>query len=188
MHDLRTREEEHLPAGAAEPCHPVDLFAEHEEVLVEQADGVGRLATDEQRWAVEPLDGTHLVVVEAAGVQRVQAPRARCELADAEVFGGESPERRLGAHRALQRAVGVDEPRPDDRGLGVLVREGDQLVETVASLIVRLDPGVGVEQEEPATLGDAHARVVAATHAPVRLLDHAHVAELLADALERPVG
>ena len=35
---------------------PVDLLAEHEEVLVEEPDRVGRLAPHEQRRAVEPVD------------------------------------------------------------------------------------------------------------------------------------
>ena len=97
------REEEHLPAGTAEPCHPVDLLAEHEEVLVEQADRVGRLAPDEQRGAVEPLDLAHLVVVEAAGVERVQALRARRELADAR--GTRSRAARASARRAPSAAA-----------------------------------------------------------------------------------
>ena len=46
------REEQHLPAGPAEARQPVDLLAEHEEVLVEQPDRVGGLAPHEQRRAV----------------------------------------------------------------------------------------------------------------------------------------
>ena len=63
------------------------------------------------------------------------------------------------------------------------VGERDELVEPVAD-----DPGVGVEQEEVAAVGGAHAGVVAAAHAAVLLLDHAHLGEPLAHELERAVG
>ena len=132
---------------------------------------------------VEPVDLARLVVVEAAGVERVQPPRARRELADEEVLGREPPERRLAAHRALQRPVGVAQPRPDDGRLGMRVGERDEPLEPVAD-----DPGVRVEQEEVAAVGRAHAGVVAAAHAAVLLLDHAHVREALAHELERAVG
>ncbi len=183
VNDLRPGEEQHPPTRAPEARQPVDLFAEHEERLVEQADAVGRLPPDEQRGAREPVGVAGLVVGEAAHVERVQDRRARGELADAEVLGREAPHGGLGAYRTLQGAVLVQEPRTDHRGGGMRVGEGDQPVEPVVQ-----HPGVRVEQEPVATAGDAHAGVVAAAHADVRLLDHARLRKLRAHELERAVG
>ena len=181
--DLRAGIEPDVPPGSPEAEHPVRLLAEHEEVLVEEADGVGGLAPHEQRRAGDPVDFAGLVVVEAAGVERVQELRARSELADEEVLRGEAPDRRETARRALERPVGVHEPRPDDRRLGMLVGEGDQLLDRVAG-----HPGVGVEQEEVAAPRDAHAGVVARAHAQVVLLDEPRVRKALAHELAAPVG
>src|SRR5262245_34122813 len=50
------------------------------------------------------------------------------------------------------------------------------------------DPGIGVEQEGVPALRDAHARVVAAAHAAILLLDHARLRELLSHQRNRPVA
>ena len=115
--------------AAPEAVEPVGLLAEHEEALVEQPDLVGRLAPDEQRRAVERLDLARAVVVEAAAVEGVEELGARPELAQEEVLGREPPERRLAAHRALERAVRVGQPRADDGGTRMRVGERDQRVE-----------------------------------------------------------
>ena len=53
---------------------------------------------------------------------------------------------------------------------------------------VRDDPGIGVEEEEVATAGRAHAGVVAAAHPTVLLLDHAHLRKPFPHELERAVA
>jgi len=53
-------------------------------------------------------------VVEAGAVEGVQRPGARCELAEEEVLGAEPPHGREATHRALERPVRVQEPRPGD--------------------------------------------------------------------------
>ena len=104
--------EQHLPARLPEAVAPVDLLAEHEEALVEDADGVDGLAPDEQAGAAQVLRLAHGLVVEAAAVERVQRLRARSELAQEEVLGRDPPGRRVAADRPLQRPVRVEEPRP----------------------------------------------------------------------------
>ena len=68
--------------------------------------------------------------------------RARRELAQEEVLGGEPPERGEAPHGALQRPVGVAQPRRDHGSVLVRVREGDQPLERVVD-----EPGVGVDQQ-----------------------------------------
>src|SRR4051794_18793416 len=46
--DLRIGDERDLPAGVMEAIGPVGFLAEHEEVLVEEPDGVSGLAANEQ--------------------------------------------------------------------------------------------------------------------------------------------
>ena len=141
------REEQHLPAGPAEARQPVDLLAEHEEVLVEQPDRVGGLAADEQRRAVEPVDLGQLVVREVAAVERVQEARVRSELADEQVLRREAATasaRRAPTAAACRRcsaASGRRRPPPDAR------RRADEPVEPVAE-----HPGIRVEQEEVAAV------------------------------------
>ena len=140
VHGLRSREEEHVPARLVEAVAPVGLLAEHEEVLVEMPDLVGRVAADEQASAEEPVDLPHLVVVEAARVEGVQHARPRRQLAEKEVLGREPPQRRKRAGRALQRPVRIEEPRADDGGIRMLIREPGKLLEAVTD-----HPGVGVQ-------------------------------------------
>ena len=124
VHDLGAGEEQHVPAGAPEARHPVDLFAEHEEVLVEQPDGVGGLAPDEQRGAREPVGLAGASWSKPPDVERVQDAFDRGASLRMKRY---SVERRhnVGSARtrALQRAVRVQEPRPDDRGVGMRVGE-----------------------------------------------------------------
>ena len=118
VHALGAREEHDLPARLPEPVAPVRLLAEEEVVLVEEADLVDRLATNEHARAHHDLAIAHLVVVEATRVERVERPRSRRELAQEEVLGREPPQRREPAHRALQRPVRVQQARPERRPHG----------------------------------------------------------------------
>ena len=183
MHHLGAGEEVDAPAGLAEAVAPVGLLAEHEEVLVEESDLVRGVAPDEQAGTEEPVDLAHLVVVETALVEGVQRTRARRQLAQEEVLGREPPQRRKGARGALQRPVGVEQPRPDDGRIRVLVGEPRQLRDAVAG-----DPGIRVQQQEVAAGGEPHPGVVAAAHADVLLLDHARFREPPPDDLQRLVG
>ena len=143
--DLGVRVEPDRPAGPPEARLPVDLLAEHEEVLIEQADRIGGIAADEQRGAGQPIGLPRLVVREPPTYSGLSRLRARCELADEEVLGREPPERRLAADRALERAVGVLQLRADDRRVRVRRRRRRSDGRGVA-----FHPGVGVEQEEVA--------------------------------------
>src|SRR5262249_8968363 len=93
------------------------------------------------------------------------------------------PQGREAAHRPLQRAVRVLQPRPGDRDARVCVEIRRELLDAVAD-----DPGIRVEEERIRPLRRPHAGVVAAAHAAVLLLDHARLREALAHELERPVG
>src|SRR5438128_7685236 len=73
---LRAGIEEHLPPRPAKAVAPVHLLAHQEEVLVEAADGVDRLAPDEQTRPAEELRLANRFVVEARSVEGVQRPRA----------------------------------------------------------------------------------------------------------------
>ena len=92
---------------------------------------------------VERLDLARLVVGEAAAVERVQDAASA-----ARACGGRGTRSRgataSGSPRTERCSVpsGFSEPRPDDRGGGMRVGEGDQPLEPVAH-----DPGVRVEQE-----------------------------------------
>ena len=110
--------EEHLPAGLPEAVAPVDLFAHEEELLVETADRVHSLPPDEEACAEEIVRLTHRLVIEARAEERVERLGVRRELAQEEVLGGEPPGSRVTANRALERAVGIEEPRSDDAASG----------------------------------------------------------------------
>jgi hypothetical protein len=182
VHDLRVVHEDGLPARPAEPEHPVRLLAEHEEVLVEEPDVLRRRDPHEQRRPLQRLDLPRLVVVEAAAVERVEERRARREPAQEEVLGREPPERREAAHRPLQRAVRVGEPRAGDGDVRVLVEMVREPLDRVAD-----HPRVRVEQEGVAPACDTHAGVVARPHAAVLLLEQPHAREAVAHEPERAV-
>ena len=116
MDALGRRREDDRPAAVGRAAHPVDLLAEEEVTLVERADLLERRAPDEHARAHHPLHGALLVVGEATAVEGVQRLRPRRELAEVEVLRRDAPERREAADRALQRPVGVEEPRADDGG------------------------------------------------------------------------
>ncbi len=183
VHALGAREEEDLPAGLPEPVAPVGLLAEEEEVLVERADRVDRLPADEHAGAHHDLRLEHAVVGEAAGVERVQELRSRSQLAQEEVLRREPPGSREPAHRALQRPVRVREPRADDRGLRVLVRERHEPFERALG-----QPGVGVQDQDVAAGRDRETRVPARRKPSVLPLEDARGREELADDVGRPVG
>ena len=123
------------------------------------------------------------VVVEPAGVEPVQQARARRELAEEEVLGREPPERRDAAHRALQRAVRVQQPRADHRRLRMRVGVPDEAPERPLG-----HPGVGVQDQEVAARRDRHARVPAGGEPQVLLLDHPRVGKELANDVDRAVA
>src|SRR3954469_25842344 len=70
--ELRAGVEQHLPARLPKAVEPVGLLAEHEEILVEEANRVGGPAPDEEAGAHQELGLAYLVVVEARPVERVQ--------------------------------------------------------------------------------------------------------------------
>ena len=183
VHGLGAGEEEDTPTRLAEPVAPVGLLAEHEEVLVEQADLVRGVAADEQAGAEQPVDLAHPVVVEAALVEGVQGLRPRRQLAQEQVLGREPPEGWKRARRALQRPVGIEQTRSDDRRVRMLIRKPGELLGAVAD-----QPRIGVQQQEVAAGGEPHPRVVAAAHAEVLLLDHACLRKPPPNELDRPVG
>jgi hypothetical protein len=75
--------------------------AEHEEVLVEEANGVGSLTTHEQNRTLERLDLTRRVVIKPTAVERVQRPGVRRQLAQKQIFRRKPPDRREAPHGAL---------------------------------------------------------------------------------------
>ena len=183
VHHLGAGEEVDAPAGLAEAVAPVGLLAEHEEVLVEHPHLLHGLAPDEHASAHHELRLPHGVVVEPARIEGIERARPRAELAQEEVLRREAPHGREAAHRPLQRAVRVEQLRPDDRGLRVRLGEGGELLDRVAD-----GPGVRVEKQEIAARGHAHARVRAGAEAGVPLLDQPRLREAAAHELERPVG
>ena len=169
---FRTREEHHRPARLLEPVAPVRLLAEEEERLVEHADLVDRRPAHEQARTHQELRLANPVVVEALRVEGVQRARARGELPQEEVLGGEPPDGREAAYRPLQGAVRVEQPRADDRGAGARVGERHQPVERALR-----EPRVGVEDEDVAALGGLDAPIPAGAEPEVLLLDQPDVRE-----------
>ena len=122
-------------------------------------------------------------MIEARAEERIERLGAGRQLAQEEVFGREPPGSRVAANRALERAVGIEQPRADDARLRMLVGEGDQVLQRTLG-----QPRVGVEEQEIAPGSRAHAGVVAGAEPAVGLLDDARLREPLADELGRPVG
>src|SRR6266566_942452 len=112
MNGLRIGDEDDLPPRLAEPVRPVGLLAEHEESLVEETNGISGLTPHEQNSTLERFDLARRVVMETAAVESVQYTGARRKLAQEQVLGREPPDRGEAPYRALQRPVGVDQPRP----------------------------------------------------------------------------
>jgi hypothetical protein len=81
-------------------------------------------------------------VVEAAAVERIERASARCQPAEEQVLGCETPERREAANRGLQRPIQVEESRPDDAGRWFALSEFDEALHGV-----RERPRVGVHHE-----------------------------------------
>src|SRR5205823_5467795 len=150
VYTLGVGKEENPPARLAKAKAPVGFLAEEEELLVEVSDVLDGLATDEEARAHHELGRPHLVVGETVAVEAVQQPRARRELAQEEVLGSKSPERRKAAHRPLQRPVRVQQARRDDSRTRFAVRERDESRECVAR-----EPRVGVQEQYVAALGRA---------------------------------
>src|SRR5262249_60191295 len=77
VHDLRARKEPDAPTGLPEAVAPVGLLAEHEEVLIEEADLVGGVPPHQQAGPEEPVHPPGFVVDEVTLVEPVQHARAR---------------------------------------------------------------------------------------------------------------
>ena len=167
---LRAREEDHLPAGFAEPVAPVGLLAEQEVVLVALADLGDRLAPEQHARAHHDLHLAHLVVVEAAAVEGVKRGGSGSQLAEEEVLGREPPDRRIAADRPLQRSVGIDEARADGGCPRPRVREGTEPLERALR-----QPGVGIEEQHVRARGLADPEVPARAEPAVLELHHTHV-------------
>ena len=183
MDALGAGEEERLPAVLGEPVRPVGLLAEEEERLVERADLLHSGAPHEHARTHHEVRLASAVVGEATRVEAVQELGARRELPEEEVLGGEPPERREAADGALERPVGIEQPRADDRGLGVLLGEGDEPLERAGR-----EPRVRV-QDQRVRLGEGrHAGIPAGGEAEVLLLDQLHVGEAGPDEVDRAVG
>ena len=100
----------------------------------------------------------------------------RAELAEVVVLRREAPAGREAPHRALQRAVEIEELRSDDGDLGLRVPERDHPLERVAD-----EPRVGVENQRPTPLRELlEPAGPAGGEAAVRLLDHRDGREPLA--------
>ena len=173
---LGAREEEDLPARLPEPVAPVRLLAEEEERLVERPHLVDRVPPHEHARTHDELGLAHLVVVEAARVERVERPRPRRELAQEEVLGRQPPQGREPAHRPLQRPVRVQQARPDDRG----ARPPSANATSRASASPRSHASAFREEDVPA-LGLPDPQVPAGPEPAVLRLDDAHLREPLAD-------
>ena len=80
MDTLCGRREQRLPACLCEAVAPVDLFAEQEEALVEEAYLVDRRAAHEHARAHHDLGLTLALVVEPARIEAVQELRPGASL------------------------------------------------------------------------------------------------------------
>ena len=180
----RLRREQRLPAGLREAVEPVDLLAEEEEARVRQADLVDRSAAHEQAGAHHALDLALGGVVEAGAVEGVQQLRARAELPQVVVLGREPPLGREATHRALQRAVEVEQLRGDDRHVRVRISDRDHLRERVSD-----KPGIRVQDQHPAARRDLlDPPRPACGEAAVRLLEHRDGGEPLPHELDGAVA
>jgi hypothetical protein len=182
VHALGAGVEAHLPARVAEALAPVRLLAEEEEGVVERADLLDRLATDEHARAHHDLDIARLVVLETARVERIQQASAGRELAEEEVLGREPPQRWDAAHRPLQRAVRVQQARADDGRLGIRVGVPDQAAERPLG-----QPGIRVQDQEIASGRDRHAGIPPGCEPEVPLLDHPCCRKAFPDHFHRAV-
>jgi hypothetical protein len=107
VHCLRAGEEQHLPAGGDEAVTPIHFLAEDEEVLVGQADRIDRFASRQQAGSHQEVGFAHAVVLESAGIEGIQQPRPRRQLAQEEVLRRQAPGRRKAAHGPLHGAVRI---------------------------------------------------------------------------------
>jgi hypothetical protein len=179
---LRAGEEDDLPACLVEAEAPVRLLAEQEVVLVAVSDLLHRGAAEQHAGAHHHLDLANLVVIEASGVEGVQGRGAGRELAQEEVLGREPPHRGVAADGALECAVRVQEPWPDDRRPRPRVRERDDPVDRA-----RDEPCVRVEEECIRARRLAETEVPAGAQATILGLDDPHVRIPLAHEGDRAV-
>ena len=173
MDDGHGREVLRPPARAAQTAAEVRLLRVDEELLVEEADLVERLAAEEERGRHGPVDVARL---------------APTRLDDARTAEGEQAEpggrgRREAPGRVLKAAVGIDEPWPERGDPRIRVQVSDHSLEPPV-----LARRVLVEDEDVAAgRGADHGVVVGAEARPVPLLDHANVGEPLANGSRRAV-
>ena len=180
---LRSGKEDDAPPRFPGPEMPVGLLAEEEEALVGDAELRQGGTANEHARTHDGLHVTHLVVLETAGVERVQGRRAGRELAQTEILGRETPERREAADRALESAVGVREARRHERRRRTRVGEVDQEAERVSD-----EPRVRVQEEHVAALRLPHTRVPPRGEAEVLGLDHGDLGKALPHEGDRAVA
>ena len=182
VRELRVRREQHLPPVAAEPVAPVRLLAEEEKALVEQPDLVNCGPAREHDGAHHEVRLPHVRVVETTRVEGVQRLRARSELAQEQVLGGEAPRCRKAAHRGLKPTVGIAEARTDDGRPRMRVGELGEPFDRVAER-----PGVGVEDEDVRSGCLADAAIPARSEPAVLLLDQPNGGKPVTHERDRPV-
>ena len=165
--------EEHLPAGLAESgsSQSTSSLIRKKSSSNPPIESTASLPHEQAR-AEQVVRLTHRLVIEARAEERVQRLGVGRELAQEEVFGCEPPGSRVAANRALERAVGIEQPRADDGRLRMLVDEGDQVLERALG-----EPRVRVQEQEVPPGSGAHACVVAGAEATVLLLDDARLRE-----------
>ena len=183
MDALGVGQEDDVPPRPPGTEVPVGLLAEQEEALVGEPELGERGPSDEHARTHDGLDDAHLVVVEAAGVERVQRGRARRELAQTEILGRQAPERREATNRPLQGSVRVREARRDERCGRAGVRAVDQRAKRVTD-----EPGIGVQEKHVTAVRLAEPGVPPRGEAAVLGLDHLDLGKALTDEGDRAVA
>ncbi len=159
---LGRRREEDAAAAAADRGAEVDVLGVEEVPLVEQADGFGVGARDQQAGAADPVDERSRRV--SRSTQR-STGGTRASYKRPTTFWRSSPSGEIiGPNEISGRPLAVDEPRPGDGGLRMRRQPRDQRVDRAAR-----DDGVAVEEQKQLPLVARMPALLPAANPTLRL-------------------
>jgi hypothetical protein len=180
VEDVGVRVVHHLPAGLLGPDAPVDILAVDPEGLIEQADLVDHLATNEQEG---PGYGVHLVRLHRVEIGQIVLGHHLASRKQAAQTGepeeGHRRRRNTPAAGKLQRAILVQHSAAGDADIGIGVHELHHPVDRAI-----LDERVRVQEQDVVRPALADRLVVGPGEADVVLvLDEVNVGEALLEHL-----
>src|SRR5580692_7816748 len=181
---LSARIKNDSPSGISRTAAPIYVIAIHEQVFVEQANRIEGFAADEGETSDDYIHGECLVVWEIKHMLARKEPRIL-------EFGGETtsgtkvvPKRWESPATALQRHVGVEDPRAYISYLGILIQKIGECVQATWK-----NDYVRIYQRDVTPLGLPDRHVVSLRKAKVfRALDQFHPGKLCLDHFNCAVG